>query len=151
MSRTGIDSNKQLIQEYFDAWEANDPARLTELFTDDFTYTYEDHDGSDITVAKDGTGDVDLREWFADYAENLPDKEVEIHEMVAEEDRVIARITAKGTYAGEFLGIEATGTEIEMEEYLTFRIVDWGISELTFLGDYLGVLQQLDVELPIDG
>lgn len=151
MSQTSIDSNKELIQEYFDAWEANDPTHLTELFTDDFTYTYEDQDGSTITVAKDGTGDVDFRKWFAGYAENLPDKKIKIHEMVAEEDRVIARITAKGTYAGEFLGIEASGTEIEMEEYLTFRLDDGQISELTFLGDYLGVLQQLDVELPIDG
>lgn len=73
-----------------------------------------------------------------------------IHEMVAEDDRVMLRMTYSGVHDGEFFGIEPTGNRFEVEQYLVFRLADGKIVQNRWLGDYLGLFKQLDVQLPIE-
>lgn len=71
---------------------------------------------------------------MAGYVEAFSDLDHEIHEMVAEDGRVITRITYNGTHDGEFLGIEPTGIRVEVEEFLSFRIAGGEIVDLHWLG-----------------
>ena len=50
----------------------------------------------------------------------FPDQTLTIEDLIADEDRVAARLTAVGTHLGEFRGIPATGRRITTE---TFDIV----------------------------
>jgi predicted ester cyclase len=66
----------------------------------------------------------------------LPDLTVEIHDQVAEGDKVTTRKTLRGTHRGELFGIAATGRPIAIEVIDIVRVRDgryvehWGINTL---------------------
>src|SRR5690348_5204526 len=43
----------------------------------------------------------------------FPDYQTVIEELIAEGDKVVARITMSGTHTGSFMGIPATGKHVE--------------------------------------
>lgn len=45
----------------------------------------------------------------------FPDFEISIEDMVAEDDKVVARLTVRGTHRGELFGIEPTGKSMSYE------------------------------------
>ncbi|MFT3916690.1 MAG: ester cyclase [Anaeromyxobacteraceae bacterium] len=73
----------------------------------------------------------------------LPDLTVEIHDQVAEGDKVTTRKTLRGTHRGTLLGVAATNRPIAIEVIDIVRLRDgryvehWGINTLQ------GVLAQL--------
>jgi predicted ester cyclase len=57
--------------------------------------------------------------------------------------------TATGTHEGEFRGIPPTGSEIAIAGIGVFRLADGQIVESWYLGDFLGLLQQVGaVDMP---
>jgi predicted ester cyclase len=66
----------------------------------------------------------------------FPDLTVEIHDQVAEGDKVTTRKTLRGTHRGELFGIPATGRRIAIEVIDIVRVRDgryvehWGINTL---------------------
>ena len=77
--------------------------------------------------------------WFAAF----PDLRAEIHDQVAEGDKVVTRKTFHGTHHGEFMGIPASGKEVAFDVIDIFRIVDGRIAEHWFEADMMGLMQQL--------
>jgi steroid delta-isomerase-like uncharacterized protein len=53
----------------------------------------------------------------------FPDFHVDVHEMLQDGDKVTARITMAGTHKGEFMGVPASGNQIEINaiDILQFR------------------------------
>ena len=45
----------------------------------------------------------------------IPDLAVEIHEQIAEGDKVVTRKTIRGTHLGSFMGIPATGRPVAID------------------------------------
>lgn len=145
MATTTTAENKELVDEYLAAWDDADPAALDGLLADDFSTTYTDVTGEEIPLDKAG-----FQELTAGYFESFSEPGHQVHEMVAEGDRVMARITYSVVHDGEFYGIEPTGKRAEVEEFLSFRIADGEIVTVDWLGDSLGLLRQLGVDLPIE-
>lgn len=87
---------------------------------------------------------------MAGYVEAFSDLDHEIHEMVAEDGRVITWITYNGTHDVEFLEIEPTGIRVEVEEFLSFRIAGGEIVDLHWLGNDFDLLRQLGADLPVE-
>ena len=56
-----------------------------------------------------------LTDWVGYMREVIPDLHVIIEDEIAEGDRVVQRLTVRGTPRGEFMGIEATGRPVEFE------------------------------------
>jgi len=77
----------------------------------------------------------------------FPDFHHEINDMVAEDDRVTARVTLTGTHNGEFMGIPPSGNKIEYNAFLTARFSDKRIVELWGVADMMTLMQQLGMEL----
>jgi len=77
----------------------------------------------------------------------FPDFHHEINDMVAEAERVTARVTLTGTHEGEFMGIPASGNTIKYEAFLEARFSDKKIVELWGVGDMMTLMQQLGMEL----
>jgi predicted ester cyclase len=75
--------------------------------------------------------------------------EYTIEEMVAEEDKVAFRWTAKGTHEGEMMGIPPTSAHITILGIGIFRIADGQIAESWTVWDQLGMLEQFGV-IPSD-
>ncbi|HEX9567041.1 MAG TPA: ester cyclase, partial [Thermoplasmata archaeon] len=71
-----------------------------------------------------------------------------VDELIAEGDKVVARITGYGTHEADFLGIPRTGKEIKMSGIVIWRIRAGKIVEHWAQNDTLGLMQQLGVSRP---
>jgi predicted ester cyclase len=66
----------------------------------------------------------------------FPDLSVEIHDQVAEGDKVTTRKTIRGTHRGELFGIPPTGKQIQIEVIDIVRLANgryvehWGVNTL---------------------
>ena len=75
---------------------------------------------------------------------SFPDLHLEIHDLIAEADRVAVRVTLHGTHLGAFQGVQATGKRIVSTGINSYRVSDDRILEAWWQHDLLGVMQQLD-------
>ena len=70
-----------------------------------------------------------FEETFSEARAAFPDLNVTVEEVMAEGDRVAARVTMRGTHRGEFPGIAPTGKRVEVRVMDMFRISDGKIVE----------------------
>jgi ketosteroid isomerase-like protein len=73
----------------------------------------------------------------------------EIEDEIAEGDKVVTRLTARGTHTGELASIPATGNEMCMTATVIHRIADGRLVEKWSDKDVLAMLQQLNVIPPL--
>ena len=74
----------------------------------------------------------------------FPDAEITVEDMIAEADKVVVRLTIRGTHEGIFMGIGGTGRRFEAESIDIFRFENGLIAEHWGETDILGMLTQLD-------
>jgi len=79
----------------------------------------------------------------------FPDKRVTIEDIIAEGDKVVIRMTFKGTHKGDFMGIPATGKEVTQTDIVILRIAGGKIVEVWEECDELSFMQQLGAVPPI--
>jgi steroid delta-isomerase-like uncharacterized protein len=84
-----------------------------------------------------------VKQWLTTFAAAFPDGHQIIEDIVAEGDRVVARITFTGTHQGEMQGIPATGKTVSMPGITIFRLDNGKIAEGWVANDHLGMMQQL--------
>jgi predicted ester cyclase len=92
----------------------------------------------------------DAKQTITMYLTAFPDLQVTVEDMIAEGDKVVARLTARGTHQGAFLGIpptgkQGTGTGIEINRITGGKSIEHWVEM-----DTLGLLQQLGV-VPVPG
>jgi len=75
----------------------------------------------------------------------FPDWRHTIEDMIAEGDKVVARMTVQGTHKGDFLGVPASGKEVVFTNICIFRITSGKIMESWQEIDMMSVMQQLGV------
>ncbi len=63
-----------------------------------------------------------FKETFSEAREGFPDLTISIEDVMAEGDRVTARVTMRGTHRGKFQGIAPTGKRVEVRAIDMFRI-----------------------------
>jgi C-1 hydroxylase len=68
---------------------------------------------------------------------------IDVTDMIAEGDKVWARVATRGGHSGEWEGVPATGKQWTNTGVLFFRFADGKISEFDTLFDELGHLKQL--------
>jgi predicted ester cyclase len=73
---------------------------------------------------------------FSDFSQT-------IDELVAEGDRVAARVTSEATHTGDFMGVPPTGKRISYVNIGIARIEDGQIAEWWASPDQLGLMRQL--------
>ena len=90
-------------------------------------------------------GTAAIKEMYESDREGFSDSTEEIHAVIAEGEFVAMRLTERGTHEGEFMGIEPTGKEFEIQTMAFFRLEDGKIAEWWMQPDTLGLVQQLGV------
>lgn len=141
VSTTSPEENKRIARRFpEEVATEGDISLIDELCTDD-------------VIEHSPLGERQGREELKKQSEYIhaafPDVSVTIEDAVVEGDTVAQRLMFRGTHKGEFMGIEPTGTEIEIRNMLFTRIENGQITERWLLPDTLGLLQQLGVvELP---
>ena len=75
--------------------------------------------------------------------EVFPDQKIVVEDLIAVDDRVVARLTMTQTHQAEFMGIPATGKPVVIELIEIDRIENGKIAERWAKLDWLNVLRQL--------
>jgi steroid delta-isomerase-like uncharacterized protein len=94
---------------------------------------------------QDIRGREGAKQYVAALRAGFPDLRFTIEDQVAEGDTVVTRWTARGTHAGEFQGVPATGREIRITGTDIDRIVGGKVTECWAHLDELGLMRQLGV------
>ena len=76
---------------------------------------------------------------------SLPDIQVTIHEVIAEDDKVVTYWTMKATHQGELMGVPPTGKQLTNVGVGIYRLANARIVEIRVFADNLGFMQQLGV------
>lgn len=77
----------------------------------------------------------------------FPDMRHVVEDIVADGDKVVVRLTNRGTHQGAFMGIEPTGKEIAMSAISMLQLEEGKIVEEWIEADVVGLLQQLGSEV----
>jgi predicted ester cyclase len=75
----------------------------------------------------------------------FPDMRIEIEDILAEGDKVAARMRLRGRNTGSFQGMPPTGKAVDVTATGIFRVVDGKATDNWVTLDALGLLQQLGV------
>jgi steroid delta-isomerase-like uncharacterized protein len=86
-----------------------------------------------------------LKQFLSSIHAAFPDLHVNVEDMVAEGDKVAARLRVSGTHQGEFIGIAPTGNQVTMTGIDILRIADGKVVEHWGNFDDLGMLRQIGV------
>ena len=130
------ETNKAIVRRYFDQVLNDKRHDLAEEFLAD---NIELH-GSGLAPGLEV-----VKQWFTMFAAAFPDGHTTIEDVVAEEDRVVARTTFNGTHQGEMQGIPATGQNVSIPSITIFRLDNGKIAEGWLINDSLGMMRQLGV------
>ena len=75
----------------------------------------------------------------------FPDFKYTVEDTISEGDKVVVRLTARGTHQGAFAGLPATGKAATWAEIHICDMADGKMVEHWVVQDQLGMLQQLGV------
>jgi predicted ester cyclase len=91
------------------------------------------------------------RRWVTLFQSAFPDFEMEIVELIAEDDKVVAHFRCSGTHLGEWLGQPATGRRFErVDEIYIFQIHNGKLVSGLGVEDNLTRLRQLGFAVHTD-
>jgi predicted ester cyclase len=94
-------------------------------------------------------GVAPTREGFKQFVVGLkkafPDLRYTIEDTIESGDKIVHRLTARGTMKGDFMGMPATNKQATWTEFHIGRVVNGRLTEHWGLADQLGMLVQLGV------
>lgn len=132
-----IEDNKKIVRRYQEIYNSNHLGSLNEVVSENLlTPRIMPGIPSGIEGAK-AAHQIMLT--------GFPDYQTVINDLIAESDRVVARITMSGTHTGNFMGIPATGKRVEFTGIYIARIADGKIVEHWGEEDGVSLLSQLGV------
>ncbi|KEQ24831.1 ester cyclase [Paenibacillus tyrfis] len=109
--------NIETVTAFIEAFWNESDMECTDLFlSDDYQeLTYESKEG--------------LKQFAGKILGAFPDKRYTVEEMIAQGEKVLVRMTVKGTHTGTFFGASPTGNSIDVTLYRQYRVVDGKIAE----------------------
>jgi predicted ester cyclase len=123
---------RRIVEEFINK---NNPAVADELFADDFV-NHSPRYG--VTPDRDG-----LKQMIALGWQGFPDFHLTIEDMIAENDKVVARMRTTGTNTGEFMGIQPTNKSIDSYQISIVRIEGGKVKERWNIANELETMRQL--------
>ncbi len=94
-------------------------------------------------VGSSPSGADGMRQLIATWRTAFPDWQDHIDEMVAEDDLVVLKISARGTHEGPLLGINPTGEAVQWGMIEMVRLADGKITEQWGYSDFAEVVRHL--------
>jgi steroid delta-isomerase-like uncharacterized protein len=129
---------KTAIYRYFqELWNGGDPTAADTLLAPDVVIR-----GSlGVTVR----GPEGFRKYARMVRAALPDLRVEVEGLIAEGDRVAARVRYTGTHLGTLYGVEPTRRPVSYPGVTLFRVAAGQIIEVWAVGDMISLMTQVGV------
>lgn len=129
------EDNKRLVRRLYA--EGFKFSAMDEFFSPNLIY----HDPPPIPGLKPGLEAI--KQAFRTFAAAAPEGNPVIHDLIAEGDKVVVRMTAAGRHTGELLGVPPTGKRLEMTGIVIYRFEGGKIVERWAQHDFLGLMYQL--------
>ena len=136
------EEHKALVRRYLDeVWSQGNTGAVDDILAA----------GYQLRALQGTTGHADrvaqgiqrLKRSVAMYHQAFSDLRIAPQTIVAEGDRVVVEWIAQATHSGAFRDIPATGKHLSYAGINIYRIEDGKIAEELYLGDRLGLWQQL--------
>ena len=102
-----------------------------------------DYVGHDPSNSEEVRGLQAAKRAASDYRQAFPDLRVTVEDLIAEGDRVAARLRVRGTHLGELDGIAPTGRRVDCTGIVISRIEEGKIAVDWANFDDFGMMQQL--------
>jgi predicted ester cyclase len=130
------EDNKATMKRFVAEYQTNhDDAVLVELVAENFV----DHSAPPgMPSGRDG-----VKALFDLFHAAFAGFRAEIHDQVAEDDRVVTRKSFHGRHVGEFMGTAPTGRDVRIDVIDIVRMADGRIAEHWNVVDQLGLMRQL--------
>ena len=141
MSDIETTDNKAIMQRFEDAMNTNDPEIMSQTIDQLVAPDVLFH--APVTTGQNGAPAV--KRVMMMLHDAFPDIHVEIEDMIAEEDKVVARSTVTGTHRGTYMTVPPTGKSVKYNEIFVFRFALGRIAEIWGVVDTLAQLKQLGV------
>ena len=127
------------MRSAYERISAGDIAGFGELVADDFV----EHDETPgLPPTKEGT-----LEFFRILLTAFPDTRMDVEDLIASEDKTVARVKVTATHQGDFMGVPPTGARVEIQLIDIMRFDDaglvcehWGVTDMLSLMQQLGVV-----------
>ena len=134
------EANKEIIRKYFKAIDEEGKRGNAEILNEFLAEDFIEHDPAPgIPPTRDG-----WKQLFKMFAEATPGYHV-IDDLIAENDKVVAHITAYGKHIGTVFGIPATNKDFSMKGIVIWRLKKGMITEHWAQNDMVGMMIQLGV------
>ncbi len=135
-------SNIALIRHLYEEIDKGNESVLEEVFAPEFV----EHDPASTPASPAGL--AGLRQGFERFLAAFQDYEHVIEDVVASGDKVVVRVTGRGTHTGPYLGAPPTGKRVTMGGIAIYRIARGKIVEEWSQADRLDFLRQLGLAEP---
>ena len=133
------EQNKANMRRFYDeVFNAGNTSVVDELVAPDFV-EHEEFPG--LSGGRDG-----LKQFVTMMRTAFPDARMDVHDLMADGDKVVARLTMSGTQRGDFFGIPASGksmsvTTIDIIRFENGQAVEhWGATDSAKMLEQLGAI-----------
>ena len=129
------EENKAVVRRFFDELNRGNVSALDDLLDDQYTGHFT---GVPVPMNRQGLNQfVDLS------AGPFPDFSHQIEDLLADDDKVVARVAYSGTHRREFMGQPATGKQVRFSGINIFWLKGGKVVEQWSQSDQLSMLQQM--------
>lgn len=131
------DQNKDLAHRFYEeVFNAGAVDRVQDFCAEEFVNHEEGPPG-----APEGLEGVKF--FVQSFHDGFSDVHASIEELLADGDRIVARVRFTGTHDGDFMGIPASGKKIDMETIDIVRVADGKAAEHWGVTDNMKLMQQI--------
>jgi steroid delta-isomerase-like uncharacterized protein len=126
------EENKALVRRLVEELQVNHDLSAIDRFC---SPSFVDHD--------DDSDREGAKAFFQMFFEAFPDLTAEIHDQVAEGDKVATRKTFHGTHRGDFFGVPASNRSISVQVIDVLRISDGKVTDHWSAMDMMSLMRQI--------
>ncbi len=128
------EENKALARKVYEIIASGDFERANEIVDPDVPDNERPECQPEMETPRPKLIDT-FREFATEVHTAFPDARIEVEDMIAEGDKVSARVVMSGTHQGKFEGIAPTGKQVQVRAIDIFRIANGKIVEHWGHGD----------------
>ncbi len=143
MSRTAIpeimselEANAQLARDLITAWNDHSARRVSSFFSEDYV-------GEDVGLHGQMRGPRDVRRYVAYNLLGFPDLHFEVHDTIAQGDKVALVWTVIGTHKGRVMNIPPTGAKVSAQGVSILTVRAGRIVHSLRVWDVAGMLRHI--------
>lgn len=131
------ESNKAAVRRFNDAFNAGNLDEALAVFASNAVVH---NSGAPGPLTAEG-----FKQFGGVFLTAFPGGTLTIDDLIVEEDKVVSRVTYRGTHTGDLMGIPATGKPVTVSAIIIDKFAAGKIVESWRLFDQMAMMQQLGV------